>query len=520
MHAFGCHHHFILNSLTLIYSSNHSTEHQPQTSIEKNEKQSKRTLASMRHAHAPAIVILTNNPYPVAGSSLSGTICLDVTPSSTTGIPATSSLCLSFHGEEVSTVASYMARADTTFKEESKCNIISSTISDFATFASEGRDDPIARLSAGQYEVPFVIDLPPWLPPTMLCKGQEGSSCAIRYTLEAFLMRNDSRSASSTRHKLTKPVASKEILILGKSEGDAAPQLPRPLPIKPDACEEEYNLFSMFCFPRGKLRVRGELLPQASARLGDQSLCLSLDVWNDSKNSEIDEIDVKLRENIRWQVGIKSSMPRKEKVKKIVTANVISHRQIVKAHTRTCKRLKESKAAKVQGKGKISPIDTCGSAEKESHTKCRHHHIKIDISIPYDARSSYPNGTLISVEHSLSIKIQLSGCSLLTTQPELFIPLTLQPPSNSNALITQMYEKRPRMVRRTVYGHEMGEKVVGENNPLFDRSYLYRTYYEGGGGEQWSHLATYWNPDYVGRTMELDLGSSGKVGGEEDISFF
>ena len=75
------------------------------------------------------------------------------------------------------------------------------------------------------------------------------------------------------------------------------------------------------------------------------------------------------------------------------------------------------------------------------------------------------------------------------------------------------------MVRRTVYGHDMGEKLVGEN-PLFDKSYLYRTYYEGGGGEQWSHLATYWNPDYVGRTMELDLGNSGKVGGEEDISFF
>ena len=73
------------------------------------------------------------------------------------------------------------------------------------------------------------------------------------------------------------------------------------------------------------------------------------------------------------------------------------------------------------------------------------------------------------------------------------------------------------MARRTVYGHDMGEKVV---NPLFDQSYLYRTYYEGGGSEQWSHLATYWNPDYVGRTMELDLGSSGKVGGEEDISFF
>ena len=426
----------------------------------------------MRNAHA--LAILTDNPHPVAGSALTGTICLDVTPSSTTGIPATSSLCLSFHGEEVSTVASYMARADTTFKEESKCNIISSTISDFATFASEGRDDPNARLSAGQYEVPFVIDLPPWLPPTMLCKGQEGSSCAIRYTLEAFLMRNDSRSASSTtRHKLTKPVASKEILILGKSKGDAAPQLSRPLPIKTDACEEEYKMFSMFCFPpRGKIRVRGELLPKASARLGDQSLCLSLDVWNDSKNSEIDEIDVKLRENIRWQVGTKSSMPRKEKVNRIVSDNVISHRQIVKAHTR--KRSKESKAAKVQGRGKISPIDTCGSAEKESHTKCRHYHIKIDISIPYDARSSYPNGTLISVEHLLRIKIQLTGCSFLTTQPELLIPLTLQPPSNTNTLVTQMNKKRPRMVRRTVYGHDMGEKVVGEN-PLFDKSYLYRT---------------------------------------------
>lgn len=140
----------------------------------------------MRNAHAPAtIAILTDNPHPVAGSALTGTICLDVTSSSTTSIPATSSFCLSFHGEEVSTVASYMARADATFKEESKCNIISSTISDFATFASEGRDDPNARLSAGQYEVPFIIDLPPWLPPTMLCKGQEGSSCAIRYTLEA-----------------------------------------------------------------------------------------------------------------------------------------------------------------------------------------------------------------------------------------------------------------------------------------------------------------------------------------------
>lgn len=411
-----------------------------------------------------------------------------------------------------------MARADTTFKEESKCNIISSTISDFATFASEGRDDPNARLSAGQYEVPFIIDLPPWLPPTMLCKGQEGSSCAIRYTLEAFLVRNDTRSSCRTRHKLARPVASKEILILGKSKSDAAPHLLRSLPIKTEACEKEYTLFSIFCLPRGKIRVRGELLPRASARLGDQSLCLSLDVWNDSKNREIDEIDVKLRENIRWLVGTKSSMPRKERVNRIVTGNVISHRQIVKAHAN--KQSKASKAIKVQGKVKISPIDTCDSAESESHNTYRHHHnVKIDISIPYDARSSYPNGTLISVEHLLGIEIQLSGCSFLSSKPRLLIPLTLQPPSNNNALIAQMNKKRPRMVRRTVYGHDMGEKLVGEN-PLFDKSYLYRTYYEGGGGEQWSHLATYWNPDYVGRTMELDLGNSGKVGGEEDISFF
>ena len=260
-------------------------------------------------------------------------------------------------------------------------------------------------------------------------------------------------------------------------------------------------------------------MPKASARLDDQSLCLSLDVWNDSKNSEIGEIDVKLRENIRWQVGTKSSMPRKERVNRIVTDNVISHQQIVKAHNRN--QSKEPKAVKGQGKGKISPINTCGNAEKESHTKCRHHHIKIDISIPYDARPSYSNGTLISVEHLLSIKIQLSGCSFLISQPELFIPLKLQPPLNKSTLIAQMNKKRPRMVRRTVYGHDMGEKVVGEN-PLFDKSYLYRTYYEGAGGEQWDRIATYWDPDYVhvGGTMELDLGSSGKVGGEEDILIF
>ena len=460
----------------------------------------------MRNANAPAtIVILTDidNPHPVAGSTLTGTICLDVTASSTKSIPTTSSLCLSFHGEEVSTVASYMGRADATFREESKCNIISSTVSvDFAN----------ARLSAGQYEVPFVIDLSPWLPPTMLCKGQEGSSCAIRYTLEAFLVRNDTTSAgNSTRHRLTRPVASKEILILGKSKGEAAPQLPRQLPIKTAAYEEEYKLLSMFCFPRGKIRLRGELLPQASARLGDQSLCLSLDVWNESSNNDVDEIEVKLRENIRWQVGTKSSMPRKEKVSRIVTDNVVSHRQIAKAH-------KQSKA-KVQ-KGKVIPLGDCkGGAGKDSHAKCLHYHIKIDIPIPYDARPSYPNGTLVTVEHLLSIKIQLGGCSFLTSQPELLIPLTLQPPTNHGVLIAQMNKKRPRMVRRTVYGHDMGEKVVGEN-PLFDKSYLYRTYYEGGGGELWSHLATHWSPDYVGGTVELNLGNSGKVGGEEDISFF
>jgi len=341
----------------------------------------------------------------------------------------------------------------------------------------------------------------------MLCRGQEGSFCAIHYTLEVFFVTRDD---NNTCHKLNRPVASKEILILGQAKGDATSQLARPSPSNKSAArEEEYRLFSLLCFPRGRIRVRGEILPQASARLGDQSLCLNIDVWNESGNSEIDEIVVKVRENIRWQVGIKSSMPRKEKVNRVVTKNTITHRQLTKARN-------QSKIHVCAEAGK----DAKDSAGKESQTRCRPRRIKIDLPIPYDARCSYPNGTLLTVEHVLCIRIQLRGCSFLSSQPELRMPLTLQPPLNHGALIAQMNKKRPRMVRSTIYGHDMGEKFVGEN-PLFDRSYLYRTYYEGGSGDdEWSHLASSWRPDYVGEALELDLASSGKVGGEEDISMF
>mmetsp|Transcript_36475 Transcript_36475/g.79742 ORF Transcript_36475/g.79742 Transcript_36475/m.79742 type:complete len:481 (-) Transcript_36475:46-1488(-) len=480
----------------------------------------------MRNAPA-ALLICTDNVHPsIAGTKLTGRVYLDVPPSSSgrsSGINA-NQLCLSFHGEEVSTIASYVARADTTFREESKCNIISLTVP--ILDVTDGRllqDEE----DGGQYEMPFEVDLPSWLPSTMICHGQEGSSCGIRYYLEAFSLRDG-------RQKLACPLVKKEVLILGRSKGDgsggggvrrrplstpsSSSQVSRATATATDkkvASSEEYKLFSMFCYPRGRVRVESEL-SASTARLGD-TLTLALDVANESE-CDVDEIEIKLKECVQWRVGIKSSMPRGEKVNRTVSESVISHRQLMKGRRRR-QSARSGQVSPASAFGEDWPGDNPTNVKEEGLT--RRHHIKINVAIPYDARCTYESGTLLSTDHVLVVTLKLNGCSFLTSQPELHIPLKLLAPSEHQDLMSQMNRRRPRMVRRTVKGHDVCEKVVGEN-VLFDKLFLDRTYGDRQGDvEKWGHFQDdEWVPTYVGDPVRLDLPSRAKVGGEEEMSLF
>jgi hypothetical protein len=257
-------------------------------------------------------------------------------------------------------------------------NIIEATIP--VSAATTGTMIQMGRILPGTYKVPFEVDLPPFLPPTM--KETAGKdSCAIKYTIKALLKGSGKRwdyGGAKTVQVTTKPLDTSR----------------PPVPFEGPPCHSPVSFCR--CLGRGEITF-GCLMKDTKLQAGGPEVTLSMACRNNSA-SKIDSVQAEVEQVTSWSAQSHKKSWRKNLVVKDFGS--------------------WSDLDKVDKNARAAPS---GEENEEIWQEMKAGYHSVKIAVPYDALPTY-QGRLIQVCHTLILTLT-TGCCV--TNPTIIIPIQI-----------------------------------------------------------------------------------------------
>mmetsp|Transcript_17036 Transcript_17036/g.35220 ORF Transcript_17036/g.35220 Transcript_17036/m.35220 type:complete len:546 (+) Transcript_17036:42-1679(+) len=257
-----------------------------------------------------------------------------------------------------------------------------------------------SRVDPGQYQIPFALEIPSYLPGSMYLDHGHSGRCYIKYSLKAILKGS---GVLWNYHK------ERNVEVIAKSIDQRLP----PAPFNAPPVNERVNFCC--CFNKGSISLGG--------RVGDTrlfpgaSLDISMSVRNYS-TANPRRVQARLRQEVKWGSAGRSCHMNDSVVS-------VDFPSIIESHVTRHQRLPGSvHSAHVQNELQ----DIFHEIENGVHQGT--------LIVPPDTLNSY-SGHLITVKHRLELEVQ-TGCCL--TDPSIYVPLFIgqMPLSNGSDFASQV----------------------------------------------------------------------------------
>ena len=246
--------------------------------------------------------------------------------------------------------------------------------------------DNTGNVLPGQYQIPFEVEIPKYIPGSMEFHSSCGSQCMISYELEAVLKGSGvlwNYNKSIPIHVLSKPM----------DELPPSPHVASPVNERVNFC---------CCFNEGSISLGGKV---EDTRLSPGSQCfVSLSCRNYS-TSDINRIEARLRQEIKWRASGRSKTCKKN----VVTVEFPSVLGNIQRRSRA-----SSYAMLIQDE----IHDMFREINDGSHPGT--------LIIPPNVLDTY-TGHLITVSHRIEVEVK-TGCCI--SNPSLYIPIWIGQPSS------------------------------------------------------------------------------------------
>ncbi|KAL7576112.1 hypothetical protein ACA910_000889 [Epithemia clementina (nom. ined.)] len=253
--------------------------------------------------------------------------------------------------------------------------------------------DNSGNIRPGQYQIPFEVEVPKFLPGSMVFESSCGSRCSVLYELEAVL------KGSGVLWNYHKAIP---VQVLAKPM-DALP----PSPHIAAPVNERVNICC--CFNKGSVSLGGKV---DETRLSAGSrCCVSLSCRNYS-TADTERVEARLRQNITWKASGRS----KTSSENLVTVQFpsmldnIRRRHVTGGHDQSHELLVRDEMQ-----------DMFREINDGSHSGI--------IIIPPTVLDTY-SGHLIMVSHRIELEVK-TGCCI--SDPSIYIPIWIGQPSSETS---------------------------------------------------------------------------------------